>query len=152
MRRPIIPGLKERDQETNLVTRPITSKLELAERLRRKRTKEYLELLADLDMHSEVSMNVDSVIISIEKHFMDVPKKEQLIGILAKCYLDDCYDVHLIDRDKTILQHIKKSDSLPKEFAKARRLALHPSYACIEVYPDCLRAIAINGEVSVVKE
>lgn len=152
MRRPIIPGLKEKAQENNLAARPITSKLELMERLRRKRTNEYLKLLADLDIHSRVSLDTDEVIASIEKQFMGVPKKEQLIGILAKCYLDDCYDVHFLDRDKVILEHIKKTDSLPEKFAKARRLALHPSYACIEIYSDCLRAVAVNGEVSVVEE
>jgi hypothetical protein len=152
LRRPIISGLKEKDQENNLVTRPITSKFELMERLRRKRTDEYLQLLADLDVHSQISLDIDTVITSIEKQFIDVPKKEQLIGILAKCYLEDCYDVHFIDRDKMILEHIKKTDSLPKKFAKARRLALHPSYACIEVYLDCIRAVGVNGEVSVVKE
>lgn len=152
LRRPIIPELKEKTQENNVVARPITSKLELVERLRIKRTEEYLKSLADLDIHSQVSLNTDEVIASIEKQFIDVPKKEQLIGILAKCYLNDCYDVHFLDRDKAILEHIKKTDSLPKKFSKARRLALHPSYACIEVYSDCLRAVAVNGEVSVVKE
>lgn len=151
LRRPIIPGLKAKNPENNVVTRPITSKLELMERLRRKRTDEYLRLLADLDVHSEVAIDMNLVISTIEKQFTDIPKTEQLIGILAKCYLDDCYDVHLIDRDKNILKHIKKTDCLPEKLAKARRLAIHSSYACIEVYPDCLRAVAMNGEVSVVK-
>ncbi|WP_051271233.1 hypothetical protein [Shimazuella kribbensis] len=152
MRRPIIPGLKERSQDNNTIIRPIRSKFELLERLRQKRTDEYLKLVADLDVNSQVEWDIDAVFASLEKQFADVPKQEQLIGILAKCYLDDCYDVHLIDRNQTIIHHIKKTDSVPNEFAKARGLALHPSYEFIEVYKDCIRAVARNGEVSVVKE
>jgi hypothetical protein len=122
------------------------------ERLRRKRTDEYLKLIADLDVNSQVQWDMEAVFASLEKQFADIPKQEQLIGILAKCYLDDCYDVHLLDRDQTIIKHIKKTESVPNEFEQARRLALHPSYVSIEVYRDCIRAIARSGEVSVVKE
>ncbi len=36
-------------------------------------------------------------------------------------------------------------------FERARSLALHPSYALVEVYTDKLRAIARDGTVSVLE-
>ena len=35
-------------------------------------------------------------------------------------------------------------------FERARALVLHPSYAFIEVYPDTVRAIGLDGTVSVI--
>jgi hypothetical protein len=152
LRRPIIPGLKEREQSNNLVTRPITSALELQERLRRERTNSYLKLFSELDTKSKIHFNIDSVMEKIEQEFADIPITEQLIGIVAKCYLEDGYDVHLLDRNQKIIRHLKKTDALPEVFDKARGLALHSQYACIEVYVDCIRAVSVNGDVSVVKE
>jgi hypothetical protein len=151
LRKPIIPGLKEREQSTSPLHRPITSQLELMVRLRRVRTATYLKLFSELDVHSQVKINVDTIIKSIEQEFSDVPPLEQLIGIVAKCYLEDGYDVHLLDRGQTIIQHVKKIESLPVAFDRARGVALHASYLFIEVYKDCLRAVTTSGEVSVVE-
>lgn len=152
LRRPIIPGLKERKINIDSLHRPITSQLELMERLRRVRTQDYLQTFSDLDLDSHADLNVNSLVRLIEQEFSDVPQAEQLVGIVAKCYLSDIYDVHLLDRDQTIVQHVKKSDLLSTTFEKARGLALHPNYQLIEIYKDCIRAVTKTGEVSVVRE
>lgn len=136
----------------NLVNRPTRSQLELMERLRRKRTTSYLELFSELDVHHQVNVNVDTIIAAIAREFSDIPSTNQLLGIVAKCYLDDMCDVHLLDRENKIMKHVQKTEQLPSSFDKARGLALHPSYLLIEVYPDCLRAVSLSGEVSVVRE
>jgi hypothetical protein len=150
LRRPIIPGLKEREQGNHLVTRPITTALELQERLRKGRNSSYMEVIGKLD--TAIDVNIDSILQQIEQEFSDVRLEDQLLGIVAKCYLGSDYDIHLLDRNQKIMQHLKRTNPLPAEFKQARSLAFHKQYAFIEVYPDCLRAVSLNGEVSVVKE
>jgi hypothetical protein len=41
---------------------------------------------------------------------------------------------------------------MPPLYERARALALHPSYLFIEIYPDTLRAISIDGSVSVIEK
>jgi hypothetical protein len=38
---------------------------------------------------------------------------------------------------------------MPPLFERARALALHPSYAFVEVYSDVLRAVSVDGSVAV---
>ena len=48
------------------------------------------------------------------------------------------------------MQHYQRHEPLPPQLERARALALHPSYAFVEVYPTWLRAVRNDGDVTVV--
>lgn len=124
------------------------------ERLRQKRSSAYLDTLSQLDTGEKVMSQAKTkqIMDAIQEEFLDLPDSAMPIGIVAACYLGDPYEVHSIDLDMNVILHYKISEPLPVMLEQARSIAQHPSYAYIEVYTDCMRAIDKNGEVAVVKE
>lgn len=122
--------------------------------LRTKRRSQYVEALSRLDAgcHLQNPQSVQALIEALRAEFPELSLEQMPIGIVAKCYLGAPYEVHTLDVAQEIIQHYKKHQSLPVLLEKARVLAMHPSYAFIEVYIDSLRAISLDGEVSVIKE
>lgn len=120
--------------------------------LRKKRSKEYIELLAKLDRGQQMfsQEEVSSVITDIQTKFPEVILSGILLGYVAKCYLGAPYEVHILDYNLEIIEHMKKGQPLPDEMEKARGLACQGKYAFVEVYTDCCRAISQSGDVSVI--
>ena len=121
----------------------------LDERLRQKRSSTYLDTLNQLDTGEKVisQARFKQIMDAIKEEFADIPDSALPIGIVATCYLGDPYEVHTIDLETHMIQHYKVSEPLPAMLEQARSIALHPSYAYIEVYADGMRAIDKNGEV-----
>jgi len=123
------------------------------ERMRQKRTSSYLETMSGLDTGEKVisQAKTKEIMDAVKEEFPDLPDSEMPVGIVAKCYLGDPYEVHTFDIETGEILHYKTSEPLPPMLERARSIAQHPSYLFIEVYPNCLCAVDRNGEVSIVK-
>ncbi len=127
-------------------------KMRLDRLLREPRSREYVALLKKLDAGGHV-MNrqaCQDIVDRIKAELPEVELEGLLIGIVSRCYLGDDYEVHTLDLSGSIIEHYHRGQTLPNGMEKARALALHGSYAFIEVYTDCCRAISDDGSVSVV--
>lgn len=137
----------EQKQNTRL------DKMQLDRLLRKPRSKEYMAAMSKLDSggHVHNQHKVDEIINTIRNEFPDVELNGILLGIVSACYLGVPYEVHSLDITGQIIEHYKSGQSLGGGLEKARSVAMCKSYACVEVYIDCCRAIGHNGSVSVVK-
>ena len=71
------------------------------------------------------------------------------LGVVAKCFLGDQYEVHILDLTASqITKHFKIGEVMPGDFEKARTLATHNAYAFIEVYTDKLVLIRADGSAT----
>ena len=143
----------ELNTETVVNTKFSMDKAVLEKRLRSKRSNEYMKAMKKLDIGGceQCKKQFDDCVEAIRNEFKDMPENNLLIGLVAKCYLGDPYDVHTIDMSGDILVHYKTSQSIPALIERARSLALHGEYEYIEVYIDYLCAIKGDGSVSIVK-
>ncbi len=127
--------------------------LKLEKRLREKRSSKYMEIMKQLDIsgcHMD-QQKYQEFIDAINQEFPDVDFENQLLGIVAKCYLGQPYEVHTLDLTGNIVVHYKRNEDMPGLLNRARSLALHGGYDFIEVYIDCLRAVKSDGTVTVAK-
>ena len=129
----------------------ITNKIMLDRILRKKRSKQYVETLCALDSggHTYNQHKADEIINAIKEEFPDVDISGIMLGIVSKCNLGIPYEVHSIDLAGQIIEHYIKGWSLPGGLEKVRSIATQGSYAFIEVYTDCCRAVNFTGTVSV---
>lgn len=127
--------------------------IELEKRLRQKRSTSYVEAMTKLDAGGVQTntVKIEELIETIKNEFPDLHPIQFPIGIISKCYLGAPYEVHTLDVTLDIIEHYKKGEPLPAGMDRARSIALHPSYAFIEVYTDTLCAVNKNGEVSIIK-
>ena len=93
---------------------------------------------------------IDELKQAIQNEFPELNPYQYPIGIIAKCYLGNPYEVHTLDIKLDIIQHYKKGEAVPI-LDRGRSLALHPSYEFIEVYNDTLRAVTKSGDVAVIQ-
>lgn len=123
------------------------------DRLRRKRSRHYIEAIAGLDagMHTCSRHDVEAMLDAIRAELPEITIDRLPLGLVARCYLGTPYEVHTVERSGTIIRHYKSFEALPGLLEKARGLALHGGYAFIEVYEDKLIAVAESGDTSVVK-
>jgi hypothetical protein len=123
-------------------------------RLRQKRSSAFVEAMTRLDAGGVVAskQQVQELIDRISAEFPELAELQLPLGIVSKCYLGNPYEVHSLDRNLAIIEHYKRGQSLPNGMEKARRLALHPGYAYIEVYTNMMCAVTHTGEVSIIKE
>ena len=126
----------------------------VAARLRKPRSAAYVKRCSQLDVDGKTWSleRMNQVLQLFDEEFSDVPKESHPVGIVAACDLDGSYEVHVLDIQMETIVHYKKGKTLPAGMERARGLALHPSYAFVEVYTDHLRVIEKNGEVSVIEE
>lgn len=126
------------------------SGLALEKKLKQKRSQAYLDSMVRLDAMGAVCdrSKVEELIQSIRNEFGELQPHQFMIGIVSKCYLGEPFEVHTLDVRLEILQHFASYEPLPGLLEKARVLAMHPSYAFIEVYSDCMCAVAVKGYVS----
>jgi hypothetical protein len=124
----------------------------LQQRLRRSRSGSYIEAMTRLDAgsHHADRAGLDALIQAIANEFPELTIEQRPLGIVSKCHLGAPYHVHICDLGGGIVEHFERNRSMPPQFERARALAVHPSYAFIEIYPDCVRAVGFDGAVSVI--
>lgn len=130
------------------------NKLRMDRILRRKRSKEYMEALHQLDAggHVQNQQEVNEILNVIRSEFSEVKLDGVLLGVVSICYLGAPYDVHTLDMTGNIITHYKSGQPLPNGMEKARGIALRGDYEFVEVYVDCCRAISMDGRVSVIRK
>lgn len=155
MPKPIFNTGQKVNQQINLheetVVKTKLNPMLLERRLREKRSSKYMEMMKQLDLsgnHMDRS-KYQEFIDTLSSEFPDIDFSSQLLGIVAKCYLGDPYDVHTLDLSGDIVVHYNKNENMPGMLGRARSLALHGGYDFIEVYSDCLRAVKSDGSVTV---
>lgn len=128
------------------------TEMQLAKILRKKRSKEYMEILQSLDAggHVHNQEKVNRVIETLSKEFPEVELAGILLGIVAICYLGKPYEVHILDFVGQIIEHYKSGESLPQGMERVRGIAIHGGYEYIEVYANCCRAVSADGTVSLI--
>ncbi|MBG9793749.1 hypothetical protein ABD76_15045 [Paenibacillus dendritiformis] len=160
MRRSIL-GLNTRaETTTNLDVAPrqhAVVRLEgvaLEKRLRSKRSSAFVEAMTKLDASGVVATKekVQEFIDQIASEFPELAGDQLPLGVVSKCYLGNPYEVHSLDARLQIIDHYKRGEILPNGMEKARRLAMHPGYAYIEVFMNMMCAVSRSGEVSMIKE
>lgn len=126
----------------------------LKQRLREKRSNAYLQAMTRLDAgeHAANKSELDALVEAIANEFPELGIDQRPIGFVSQCFLGAPYEVHICDLAGGIIEHYETYRAMPSLFERGRALALHPSYAFIEVYPDSLRAIALDGSVSVIEK
>ena len=136
-------------------TRPATklSGVELQARLRQQRSATYIETMSKLDAggHTHDVKAVQSVVDAIRQEMPDVEVDSMPVGIVSRCHLGPPYEVHTLDCSGQIVRHFKHQEGMPAMLERARSLALHNSYALIEVYPARLIAVSHTGKTSVIE-
>ena len=126
----------------------------LQQRLREKRTAKYIQTMTRLDAgtHHANRSAFEALIEAIANEFPELCIEQRPIGIVSQCYLGEPYEVHICDLGGGIVEHFETFRSMPPLYECARGLALHPSYAFIEIYSDGLRAVGLDGSVSVIEK
>mgnify|MGYP003587229262 CR=1 FL=1 len=126
--------------------------LRLYRLLRQTRSPKYLQSIRQLDAGGPTCnrQQVEELQQVLTNEFPEVEIKAILLGVVAICYLGCPYEVHTLDLMGGIIEHFKENQPLPSNLEKARALALSGSYAFVEVYVDCCRAISEDGSVSVI--
>ncbi|MNM93124.1 hypothetical protein D3C81_1054890 [compost metagenome] len=126
----------------------------LEKRLRSKRSSPFVEAMTRLDASGVVTSKekVQGLIDAIASEFPELASDQLPLGIVSKCYLGHPYEVHSLDHRLQIVEHYKRGEIVPGGMERARRLAMHPGYAYIEVYTNMLCAVTQSGEVSMIKE
>jgi len=135
---------------------PVRSHLQgpkLQQRLRHTRSKTYVEAIRRLDAgtHHADRAGFEALLEAIANEFPDLGIEQRPIGIVSECYLGAPYEVHICDLSGGIIEHFETYRAMPPLFERGRALALHPAYAFVEVYTDTLRAISLDGSVSMIE-
>lgn len=127
-----------------------TTRAQLESRLRRKRSTGYLEAIHRLDAgtHLDDREALQSLLEEISREFPDLTLDQRPLGIVSTCYLGAPYQVHVCDLGGEIVEHYEAFRPMPAPFESARSLALHPSYAFVEVYADGCRVVSPDGAVA----
>jgi hypothetical protein len=119
----------------------------VAQRLRAPRSKAYVEALAHLDAGTRVadSAALSELLARIGNEFPELTMADLPLGIVAKCYLGEPYEVHILDVTHGIVEHFERGRPLPGGLERARALANHDDYAFVEVYTHELRPVRHDG-------
>jgi hypothetical protein len=158
MRRPILGTNARVDIAPEVAHRKQTMvRLEgaaLEKRLRQKRSGTFVETMARLDAGGAVvsKEKVQELIDQIAQELPELAELQLPLGIVSKCYLGEPYEVHTLDCKLEIIEHYKRGQPLPNGMEKARKLAMHPGYAYIEVYSNMMCAVSHSGDVAMIKE
>lgn len=138
---------------THIRPGPKLSGVELKARLRQQRSAAYIEAVSKLDAggHTHDAKAVQAVVDALRQEMPDVEVDSMPVGIVSRCHLGPPYEVHTLDCAGQIVRHFKHHEGLPAMLERARSLALHNSYAFIEVYPARLIAVSHTGKTSVIE-
>lgn len=127
-----------------------TIRAQLESRLRCKRSARYIEAIRRLDAGTHVTDReaLKTLLEEICREFPDLTLDQRPLGIVSTCHLGAPYQVHVCDLGGEIVEHYETFRPMPAPFEGARALALHPSYALVEVYADGCRVVSLDGAVS----
>jgi hypothetical protein len=106
----------------------------------------------DAGIHHADRAGLESLLEAIANEFPDLGIEQRPIGIVSQCYLGPPYEAHICDLSGGIIEHFETYRAMPALFERGRALALHPAYAFVEVYTDTLRAVSLDGSVSVIEQ
>ena len=151
----------------------------LDEKLRRPRSRAYMEILEAVDMLSATDQEIIDALMenldpetaeefegmsaeelleeireSIQEEFRTASQdmRQVMYGILAKCRIEGC-DCHAISPEGKILAHYETGRPIPENLAKGRGLfERFPECKCIEVYRDCCRVVMKDSSVIKVQD
>jgi len=118
--------------------------------LLKQRSKKYMELIGKIDAHNLAdTKGMDELLKAIQEEFGTASLVSLPLGIVSKCFLGHPFEVHTIDlTGNIIINHYKTSEVMLADFEKARTLAIHNSYAMVEVYKDKMILIREDGSVT----
>lgn len=135
---------------TSIPQSSLVTRTQLESRLRRKRSAGYLEAIRRLDAGTHMTDReaLKSLLEEISREFPDLTLDQRPLGIVSTCHLGVPYQVHVCDLGGEIVEHYETFRPMPAPFEGARALALHPSYAFVEVYADGCRAVSPGGAVA----
>jgi hypothetical protein len=155
MPRPIL-GTPQVNVHATASTPPARSAIQgpqLQQRLRQPRSHAYVDAMKRLDAgtHHADRAALESLIDAIANEFPELGIEHRPVGLVGQCYLGAPYEVHIFDLAGGIVEHFETFRPMPPLYERARALASHSSYAVIEVYADSLRAVALDGSVSVIE-
>lgn len=116
----------------------------------KKRSTKYVKLFSSLDTKSLTDVQGWNQLMDAVKEEFGIAELTSLpLGIVGKCFLGEPYEVHILDLSGSqIIKHYKIAEAMPTDFEKARALAMHNSYAFIEVYTDKLILIRQDGSAT----
>lgn len=116
----------------------------------KKRSAKYVKLLSSLDTKSLTDVQGwNELMDAVKEEFGTAELSSLPLGIVSKCFLGESYEVHILDLSGSqIIKHFKTGEAMPTDFEKARTLAMHNSYALIEVYTDKLVLIREDGSTT----
>ena len=151
----------------------------LDEKLRKPRSRAYMEILEAVDMLSATdqeiidalmenldpetaeefeAMSAEELLAEIRESIQDEFRtasqdmRQVMYGILAKCRIEGC-DCHAISPEGKVLAHYETDKPIPDNLAKGRCLfERFPECKCIEVYRDCCRVVMRDSSVVKVKD
>lgn len=125
---------------------------ELQARLRQKRSSAYVEAMTRLDAggHVHSVAATEALMEALRQEFPDIHINNLPVGILAKCFLGDDFEVHTLDRTGSIIQHFRRGQPVPNGMDRARALARGGQYAFIEVYTDKLITVSPTGQTAII--
>jgi hypothetical protein len=112
-----------------------------------RRSEGYRKALRAMDSSGHVAtVDLTKVIDDFRKEFDDA-NCTMPIGIVAKCYLGAPFEVHTLALDGSIVEHYEVDKQLPGGLERARSLAASLAYDAIEVYPDRMVCVRVDGSV-----
>ena len=116
----------------------------------KKRSEKYVKLLSSLDAKTVADIQGWNQLMDVVKEEFGTAELVSLpLGVVAKCFLGDQYEVHTLDLTASqIAKHFKIGEAIPGDFEKAITLAAHNAYAFIEVYTDKLVLIRADGSAT----
>ncbi len=116
----------------------------------KKRSTKYVKMFSSLDTKAPTGVQGWKQLIDVVYEEFGTAEPANLpLGIVSKCFLGESYEVHILDLSGSqIINHFKVGEAMPNDFEKARSLAMHNSYALIEVYTDKLVLIREDGSTT----
>ncbi len=118
--------------------------------LLKQRSKKYMDLISKIDAKNHTdTKGMEDLLKEIQEEFGTASLVSLPLGIVSKCFLGHPYEVHTIDLSgNLIINHYKTSEVMAADFEKARTLAIHNSYAMVEVYKDKMILIREDGSAT----
>ena len=155
MLKPIIQIKKSKTDYTKALLPDMTYSVDAADIIfRKKRSSKYVDIIKtfDIEAHNISQAKINEIINDIKNEFPELSIDDLPIGIVAKCYLGQPYEVHSLSLiGNVIIKHYKIQESLPADLEKARVLANNDRYAFVEVYKNKLIAVKNDGSTAVIE-
>ena len=100
------------------------AKFRLDQRLRKKRSKEYIKAIKELDVggHANMQKTIKEIVDKIKGEFPEAEIKGIILGIVAPCYIGPEYEVHTINVFAAV-EHYEAGEALPNGIENASGIA-----------------------------